>query len=119
MRKDLIRNQENIVQLIHIIRGEKVMLDFDLAQLYQVETKQLKRAVRRNIERFPGDFMFELTKEEIISLRSQFGTLKRGQHYKYPPFAFTEHGALMLARFKQPCCCTGKHTSSKSIYKIA
>ena len=66
------------------------MLDFDLAELYQVETKNLKRAVRANIERFPDDFMFELTKEEYDSLRCNFFTLKagRGQHSKYLPFAF-------------------------------
>jgi len=73
------------------------MLDSDLAELYQVETKQLKRQVKRNIERFPNDFMFELTKEEYNSLRSQIGTLKRGEHSKFAPFAFTEHGVLMLS----------------------
>jgi len=62
-----------------------------------VETKVLKQAVRRNIERFPQDFMFELTKEEYQALRSQIATLKRGQHSKYAPFAFTEHGVLMLS----------------------
>jgi len=75
----------------------KVMLDEDLAELYGVETKVLKQAVRRNIERFPQDFMFELTKEEYQALRSQIATLKRGQHSKYAPFAFTEHGVLMLS----------------------
>ena len=76
------------------------MLDFDLADLYQVETRVLKQAVRRNIERFPKDFMFELTKEEYNSLRSQFVTLKnngRGKHSKYLPFAFTEQGVAMLS----------------------
>ena len=68
------------------------MLDRDLAELYGVETKYLKRQVRRNIQRFPSDFMFELTKEELASLRSQFGTLKRGGHSKYLPMAFTEQG---------------------------
>jgi hypothetical protein len=82
---------------IYYIRGQKVMLDNDLAELYQVETKQLKRQVKRNIERFPEDFMFELTKEEYVSLRSQIGTLKRGEHSKFLPFAFTEHGVLMLS----------------------
>ena len=73
------------------------MLDFDLAGLYEIETKFLKRSVRRNISRFPDDFMFELTGEEYTSLRYQFGTLKRGEHAKYLPFAFTEHGVAMLA----------------------
>ncbi|MDD5205076.1 MAG: ORF6N domain-containing protein [Desulfobacterales bacterium] len=65
--------------------------------MYGVETKQLKRAVRRNSRRFPRDFMFELTKEEHDSLRSQFGTLKRGEHSKYMPMAFTEQGIAMLS----------------------
>jgi hypothetical protein len=76
------------------------MLDLDLAQMYQVETKNLKRAVRRNIERFPDDFMFELTQKEVDSLRCQIGTLKtgtRGQHAKYLPFAFTEKGVAQLS----------------------
>jgi len=68
---------ESIISKIIFLRGEKVLLDRDLAELYNVETKQLKRAVRRNIKRFPLDFMFQLTKEEYRSLRSQFGTLKR------------------------------------------
>ncbi len=73
------------------------MLDRDLAELYSVESKVLKQAVRRNIDRFPADFMFELTKEENQSLRSQNVTLKRGQHSKYLPFAFTEQGVAMLS----------------------
>ena len=74
------------------------MLDIDLAEMYGVVTKALKQAVRRNIERFPEDFMFELTREEMETLsRSQFATLKRGQNVKYLPFAFTEHGVLMLS----------------------
>jgi flagellar capping protein FliD len=88
---------EMIEKKIFIIRGKKVMLDKDLADLYGVETKQLKRAVNRNIERFPEDFMFELTKEEDDSLRCQIGTLKRGEHSKYLPFVFTEYGILMLS----------------------
>ncbi len=81
------------------MRGQKVMLDFDLAELYDTETKVLKQAVRRNIERFPGDFMFELKKEEYDSLRSQFVTLEngRGKYSKYLPFAFTEQGVAMLS----------------------
>lgn len=73
------------------------MLDADLATLYQVETKQLKRQVRRNMDRFPEDFMFELTTEENQNLRSQFGTLEQGQYSKYLPFAFTEQGVSMLS----------------------
>ncbi len=89
--------ENKIADKIHLIRGQKVMLDFDLSELYLVETKQLKRQVRRNIERFPEDFMFELNKEEYDSLRSQFGTLKRGEHSKYLPMAFTEQGVAMLS----------------------
>jgi len=88
---------ESIVSRIVFLRGEKVLLDCDLAELYDVETKQLKRAVRRHINRFSEDFMFQLTKEEYRSLRSQFGTLKRGAHSKYPPMAFTEQGVAMLS----------------------
>jgi len=79
------------------LRDQNVMLDTDLAALYEVETKQLKRQVRRNAERFPEDFMFELTPKENQSLRSQFGTLKRGEHAKYVPMAFTEQGVAMLS----------------------
>ena len=84
---------------IYEIRGQKVMLDFDLAELYGVETKRLKEQVRRNIERFPAEFMFELTKEEVTISRSQIATLKTGQGYniKYLPFAFTEYGIVMLS----------------------
>ena len=88
---------ESIISKIVFLRNEKVILDRDLAELYGVETKQLKRAVRRNINRFPEDFMFQLSKEEYQSLRSQFGTLKRGAHAKYPPMAFTEQGVAMLS----------------------
>ncbi len=89
--------ESDIANYIYIIRGEKVMLDLDLAILYGVETRVLKQAVRRNIKRFPSDFMFELTQDEYRSLRSQFVILKRGQHSKYPPFAFTEQGVAMLS----------------------
>ena len=84
---------------IYEIRGQKVMLDFDLAEMYGVETRVLKQAVRRNIERFPIEFMFELTKEEAEFSRSQSVTLKTGQGYniKYLPFAFTEYGIVMLS----------------------
>jgi phage regulator Rha-like protein len=88
---------ETIVSKILFLRNEKVLLDRDLAEMYGVETKQLKRAVRRNIDRFPNDFMFKLTNAEHRSLRRQFGTLKRGAHSKYPPMAFTEQGVAMLS----------------------
>ncbi len=87
----------NIIEHIFFVRGEKVMLDYDLASLYDVQNKVLKQAVRRNIKRFPPDFMFELSLQEYHSLRSQNVTLKRGEHTKYPPFAFTEQGVAMLS----------------------
>lgn len=84
---------------ILVIRGEKVILDSDLAELYGAKTGRLNEAVNRNIDRFPKDFMFQLTKSEADSLRSQFAILEsgRGKHRKYLPKAFTEHGALMAA----------------------
>jgi hypothetical protein len=82
---------------ILLLRGCKVILDNDLADLYEVEVKQLKRQVRRNIDRFPADFMFELSQQEYESLRRHFGTLKRGEHSKYLPYAFTEQGVAMLS----------------------
>jgi phage regulator Rha-like protein len=90
---------EPIKRKIYEIRGRRVMLDSDLAEMYKVETKNLKRAVRANIERFPDDFMFELTKVEYDSLRCKNFTLKsgRGQHSKYLPFAFTREGIAMLS----------------------
>ena len=88
---------EQIERVIVLIRGHKVMLDRDLAELYGVEVKQLKRQVKRNQDRFPADFMFELSKGEYNALRSQFGTLKRGEHSKYLPYAFTEQGVAMLS----------------------
>jgi hypothetical protein len=85
--------------VIHTLRGEGIILDSDLARLYGVETKALNQAVRRNRQRFPADFMFELTREEAagLRLRSRTVTLKRGQHSKYPPLAFTEQGIAMLS----------------------
>ncbi len=86
--------------IIHTIRGERVILDSDLARLYGVETRVLNQAVRRNRTKFPPDFLLELTldeAEQFRRLRSQIVTLKRGQHVKHRPFAFTEHGALMAA----------------------
>jgi ORF6N domain len=88
-----------IQQKIYEIRGHKVMLDSDLAELYEVETKVLNQAVKRNYDRFPSDFMFKLTKEEWEFLRSQIVTLEtgKGKFSKYLPFVFTEHGVTMLA----------------------
>ncbi|WP_426330052.1 ORF6N domain-containing protein [Pedobacter sp. R-06] len=94
---DKMPTSENIIEKIFHFRGAKVMLDSDLASLYEVETKQLKRQVRRNASRFPEDFMFELNAEELKVLRSQFGTLKRGMHSKYGIIAFTEQGVAMLS----------------------
>ena len=90
---------EIIKQSIHEIRGKKVMLDMDLAKLYEVETRVLKQAVRRNRERFPEDFMFELTKDEWNIIRSQLVMFKNGQgkYPKYLPFVFTEQGVAMLS----------------------
>ena len=84
---------------ILIIRGQKVMVDADLAELYDVETKRFNEAIKRNAARFPADFMFQLTDDESASLRSQIATLKtgRGQHRKYLPYVFTEHGSIMAA----------------------
>ncbi|WP_396154453.1 ORF6N domain-containing protein [Flavobacterium sp.] len=94
-----MNNLEIITNKIHIIRNQKVMLDYDLATLYEIETKVLKQSVKRNIERFPEDFMFELTESEYKSLRSQIVTLEigRGKFSKYLPFAFTEQGVAMLS----------------------
>lgn len=88
---------EEIEHAILLIRGQKVMLDRDLARLYGVKTKILNKAVSRNLDRFPADFMFQLTPDEHDSLRFQFGTLKRGQHSKYLPFVFTQEGVAMLS----------------------
>ena len=103
---------QSLQNKIYEIRGERVMLDKDLASLYEIETKFLNLAVKRNIERFPPDFMFQLTKEEFDSLRLQIATLKndeplrpqslilktgRGQHQKYLPYVFTEQGVAMLS----------------------
>jgi hypothetical protein len=89
-------NLEIIENRIIELRGQKVMLDFHLADLYEIETKVLKQAVRRNLHRFPSDFMFELSQVEFDSLRSQFVTSKRGG-LRYMPFAFTEQGVAMLS----------------------
>jgi len=96
MSKEIIISEDFIMSKILLIRNQKVMVDGDLAILYKVETKQLKRQVRRNMERFPEDFMFELTKEELEILRSQFGTSSWGGS-RYAPMVFTEQGVAMLS----------------------
>src|ERR1700719_1764545 len=96
MRRRLPVPIESIERRICLIRGEKVLLDADLAILYEVETKTLNRAVHRNLDRFPDDFMFRLTKEELENLRCQFGTSRWGGR-RYQPYAFTEHGVAMLS----------------------
>ena len=97
---------QKIAPLIHAIRGERVILDSDLARIYEVTTKRLNEQVKRNSERFPEDFAFRLTKQETMNLmshfqtkrsRSQIATLKRGENIKYLPHVFTEHGAIMAA----------------------
>jgi hypothetical protein len=107
----IILKPENVAQLVFFVRGEKVMLDVDLAKLYGVATKALNQAVKRNSQRFPLDFMFQLTKTEHENMRSQIVTtsqrktlsrsqnvtLKRGQNVKYLPYAFTEQGVAMLS----------------------
>ncbi|MCK5509986.1 ORF6N domain-containing protein [Candidatus Parcubacteria bacterium] len=87
---------EKIENKILLIRGQKVMLDSDLAVLYEIETKALVRAIKRNIDRFPEDFMFRLTKEEFEVLRRHFGTSKKGGR-RYVPYVFTEQGVAMLS----------------------
>lgn len=95
---------EDIKNLIYTIRGKQVMLDSDVAMLYQCETKYLNRVVKRNIERFPEEFCFQLSENEFNSLRCQFVTLNdnngRGQHRKYLPYVYTEHGIAMLSGLK-------------------
>ncbi len=89
--------KEVIMNKIYYIRGHKVMLDKDLAEMYGVETRVLKQAVKRNIKRFPERYMFELTNTEAVASRSQAATIKRGENIKYLPYAFTEHGVMMLS----------------------
>ncbi len=88
---------QKIETKIYEIRGQKIMLDFDLAELYETETKYLKRAVRANLRRFPPDFMFELTKSEWETLRCNFSTSNQRGGTRYLPFAFTEQGVSMLS----------------------
>ena len=92
-----VASLHQIHEMIFYVRGQKVMMDRDLARLYGVETKNLNKAVKRNIDRFPEDFMFQLTKEEADSLRFHSGTFKRGVHAKYLPYVFFEQGVAMLS----------------------
>lgn len=94
--KPLVMPQEVIESKIFLVRGKKVLFDRDLAALYGVETKVLNRAVKRNIGRFPEDFMFQLSKEELANLRFHFGTSNRGGQ-RYLPYAFAENGVAMLS----------------------
>ena len=107
---------------ILVIRGHRVLLDSDLASLYQVATKALTRAVRRNAKRFPEDFMFRLAAEESGSLRSQSGAFKtgRGKHRKYAPYAFTEQGVAMLSSvLNSDRAVQGKHRDHAGLCSIA
>jgi hypothetical protein len=99
MDKDSLIPSERIENKIYLIRTKKVMIDSDLAELYGVPTRRLNEQVKRNLSRFPKDFMFRLTKQEVDALRSQFATLKpgRGEHRKYLPLVFTEQGIAMLS----------------------
>ena len=108
-----------IVQnLIYEIRGQKVMLDFDLARLYQVETKALNQAVKRNAERFPSDFMFRLTAEEVLNMRSQIVTASK-RNTSAPPFAFTEQGVAMLASvLKSPIAVTASISIMRAFVQV-
>ncbi len=96
MENELVLSDELVVNKIYFIRGQKVMLDRDLASLYGVETKRLNEAVKRNIKRFPFDFMFQLNEKEFLNLKSQFATSSWGGSRKLP-FAFTEQGVSMLS----------------------
>jgi len=98
MSKKITIPDEVIINKIYVIRGQKVMLDRDLAELYDVETRRLKEQVRRNIDRFPEEFMFELTKEELEEWRSEYASSNRDvMGIRISPFVFTEHGILMLS----------------------
>jgi hypothetical protein len=106
---------EHITRAILVLRGHRVLLDTELAALYGVRTKRFNEQVRRNRERFPADFMFQLTAEELAALRSQIATLKggRGQHRKYLPYAFSEHGAIMAATI-----LNSPHAVEMSVYVV-
>jgi hypothetical protein len=96
MNENLILKEDAIINRIYMIRGMKVMLDSDLAELYEVETKRINEQVKRNLSRFPTDFMFQLNEREFENLRSQFATSSWGGRRTFP-YVFTEHGVLMLS----------------------
>ncbi|HEY2625664.1 MAG TPA: ORF6N domain-containing protein [Candidatus Udaeobacter sp.] len=100
-KKPITRSLPELERLIYELRGQKVMLDSDLAAIYNVTTKRLLEQVRRNLDRFPSDFVFKITRQEYAVLRSQIATLKtgRGQHRKYLAYVFTEHGRSWLQMF--------------------
>jgi len=104
---------EEVEAKIKLIRGQRVILDSDLAQLYGVSTKRLNEQVSRNIERFPSDFMFQLNYQDLGRSRSQIATLNRGMNIKYLPYAFTEHGAVMAANVLR-----SKKAVAASIYVV-
>jgi hypothetical protein len=97
MKNTTLIPQEIIENKIYLIRGKKVMLDRDLAILYKIATGNFNKSVKRNKERFPEEFMFQLSKNEYNSLRFQIGILEKGQHSKYLPYVFTEYGVAMLS----------------------
>ena len=97
MSKQALSTAKSIGPLIRIIRGQKVILDSDLARIYGVETKNLNKAIKRNLERFPDDFLLQLTADELENLRFQFGTSSSHGGSRYLPYAFTENGAIMAA----------------------
>jgi len=99
-----IAPEQGIESKIHWIRGQRVMLDADLAVIYGVPTKRLKEQYKRNLERFPSDFAFQLTREEFVNLRSQIATSRAHGGVRYLPIAFTEHGAIMLASVLKSRC---------------
>jgi len=102
---------ERIEQIILLLRGERVILDADLARLYGVTTRALNQAVKRNVKRFPEDFMFQLTVDEVEAMRSQIVTASK-RNVRFLPFAFTEHGAIYGGEYlKQRAGCSGKRSS--------
>lgn len=102
MKENILISDELIITKIFNLRGQKVMLDRDLAEMYGVETRRLNEQVKRNIQRFPRHFMFELSAEEHESLRSQNAILKQGRHSKYLPYAFTEYGIFHYRSVSSP-----------------
>ena len=126
MNEIIIKENKNIEVMIYEVRGVQVMLSSNVSKLYQVETKRINEVIKRNINRFPETFCFQLTNEEIdaLSLRSQFATLNknmnmRGQHIKYLPYVLTEQGIMILSRLlkRKKYCSQGKSTNNRCNYK--